>query len=233
MWRHVGVALTLIQHCFDVICLLHEQLLAVYRGDILEIRRSTKQWTNAMCSVQSKWRQEALTIGGSRISGRGSHMCKGGGRFADFISFFMNIPWKWNNLVSRNQIISFSWDIKILGTGWGGGGGGGRAPTLIPLWIRHWAVWKHVTFVTSWASEKRNASLYIYILCRNCIFEYKKFCILGVKNDFSSIKVLQVQSEVLKSRGRRSSGTWRTFTCMHWETMRDRYYWTYLTINLP
>ena len=31
-----------------------------------------------------------------------------GGRFADFISFFLNIPWKGNNLVSLDQIISFS-----------------------------------------------------------------------------------------------------------------------------
>ena len=41
--------------------------------------------------------------GRSRISRKGVHMYmyKGVGvRFADFISFFLNIPWKWNNLVS-------------------------------------------------------------------------------------------------------------------------------------
>ena len=39
--------------------------------------------------------------GRSRISGKGVHMYKGVGvRFDDFISFFLNISWKWNNLVS-------------------------------------------------------------------------------------------------------------------------------------
>ena len=39
--------------------------------------------------------------GGSRIPRKGVHMYKGvGGCFSDFISFFLNIPWKWNNLVS-------------------------------------------------------------------------------------------------------------------------------------
>ena len=37
---------------------------------------------------------------GSRISGKGVHMYKGACGCADFISFFLNIPWKWNNLVS-------------------------------------------------------------------------------------------------------------------------------------
>ena len=30
--------------------------------------------------------------GGSRISGYEVQMCKGGGHFTDFISFFLNIP---------------------------------------------------------------------------------------------------------------------------------------------
>ena len=39
--------------------------------------------------------------GGSRISGMGSHMFKSVGiRLAEFIPFFLNIPWKRNNLVS-------------------------------------------------------------------------------------------------------------------------------------
>ena len=46
---------------------------------------------------------KALTgcSGGSRISGKRVYIYKGVGvRFADFLSFFLNIPWKWNNLVS-------------------------------------------------------------------------------------------------------------------------------------
>ena len=37
-------------------------------------------------------------------------VCEWGGlRFAGFISFFINNPWKWDNLVSpQDQIISFS-----------------------------------------------------------------------------------------------------------------------------
>ena len=59
--------------------------------------------------------------GGSRISGKGVHMYKGVGvRFADFISFFSNIPWKWNNLVSlRPNYFTFIGYLK-RGLGWRG-----------------------------------------------------------------------------------------------------------------
>ena len=52
-------------------------------------------------------------------------MCKGvGDRFADFISFFLNIPWKLNNLVSlRPNYFIFIGNFKT-----GGGGGGGQTP---------------------------------------------------------------------------------------------------------
>ena len=58
----------------------------------------------------------------------------GWGRFADFISSFLNIPGKCNNLVSLrpNYFIS----IGYLKTGGGGGGGrerGGRDPPLHDL----------------------------------------------------------------------------------------------------
>ena len=55
-------------------------------------------------------------------------------RFDDFISFFLNIPWKWNILVSGrpNYFISMG-QLKT------GGGEGVRAKLLNPLWIRHWS----------------------------------------------------------------------------------------------
>ena len=43
--------------------------------------------------------------GGSRISEKGVHTFKCVGvRFAHFITFFLNIPWKWNNLVSLSGV---------------------------------------------------------------------------------------------------------------------------------
>ena len=61
-----------------------------------------------------------MSGGGSRISGKGVHIYKSVGvRFVDFISFFVNIPWKWNNLVSlRPNYFIF---IGYLKTGGGGG----------------------------------------------------------------------------------------------------------------
>ena len=53
-----------------------------------------------------------------------------GVRFADFISFFLNIPWKWNNLVSyETKLFRFH---RILKTG-GGGGVGSSEPPEPPL----------------------------------------------------------------------------------------------------
>ena len=71
--------------------------------------------------------------GGSRISGNGVYIYKGVcvGRFTDFISFFLNIPWKWNNLVSlRPNYFIFKAYLK------NGGGGGSSKPTEPQ--IRHW-----------------------------------------------------------------------------------------------
>ena len=43
-----------------------------------------------MVKTQRIWRRFS---GGSRVSGKGVHMYKGVGvRFADFLSFFLNIP---------------------------------------------------------------------------------------------------------------------------------------------
>ena len=50
---------------------------------------------------------------------KGVCLCGGGGRFADFISFFFNIRRKCNNLV-----------MGYLKMGGGGGGGGGGNPVL-------------------------------------------------------------------------------------------------------
>ena len=56
----------------------------------------------------------------------------GGARFADFISFFLNIPCKWNNLVSlRPNYFNFIGYLKS-------GGEGGSTNLQNPLWIRHW-----------------------------------------------------------------------------------------------
>ena len=53
-------------------------------------------------------------------------MYKGVGvRFADFISFFLNIPWKSNNLVS------------LIFIGGGGSFVGSSQPPEHPLWICH------------------------------------------------------------------------------------------------
>ena len=71
--------------------------------------------------------------GGSMISRKGVQIYKGvGGLFADFISFFLNIPWKWNNLVSlRPNNFIFIGYLKM------GRGEGVWGIPLNPLWIRH------------------------------------------------------------------------------------------------
>ena len=62
------------------------------------------------------------------ISGKGGHMYKDVGvRSADFIYFFLNIPWKWNKLVSmRPNYLIFIGYLKT------GGGEGGRANSWTP-----------------------------------------------------------------------------------------------------
>ena len=81
--------------------------------------------------------------GGSRISGKGVCMYKVMEvRFADFISFFLNIPWKWNKLVSlrpnyfsvRPNYLFFIWYLKTKR----GRGFKRPPPPLNPLWILHW-----------------------------------------------------------------------------------------------
>ena len=76
----------------------------------------------------------------------GLYVQKGGVRFADFILFFLNTPWKWNTLVSLrpnySNLVSlrpnYTIFIEHLKTGGGGGGREGvRANSLNPLWIRH------------------------------------------------------------------------------------------------
>ena len=80
--------------------------------------------------------------GRSRISGKEVHIDNGGGvRFADFISFFLNIPWEWNNLVSlRPNYFIFVGYFKM------GAGEGARANGLNPVWICHWTDWIHTVW---------------------------------------------------------------------------------------
>ena len=58
--------------------------------------------------------QNLSNRGGSRITGKGIHMCKGFGvHFADLISFLLNITWKWNNLVTLwPNYFHFHWIFK-------------------------------------------------------------------------------------------------------------------------
>ena len=70
--------------------------------------------------------------GGCKISGKGVHIGVGV-RFADFITFFLDIPWEFNNLVSlRPNYLIFIGYFKT-----GGGKGGVCSNPLSPLWIRH------------------------------------------------------------------------------------------------
>ena len=73
--------------------------------------------------------------GGSGISGKGVHIYRGVGVcFADFISFFLNIPWK--------EIIWSQWDQNFIFIGYLKTGG--REDTYLnPLWIRRWYKVKH------------------------------------------------------------------------------------------
>ena len=68
------------------------------------------------------------------ITQRGFVIYKGVGvRFADFISFFLSILWKRNNLVSlRPNYFIFIGHLKIGGVG-GGGGRGFERITETPL----------------------------------------------------------------------------------------------------
>ena len=73
-----------------------------------------------------------IVRGGSMISGKGVHIYLdlgvGGVRFGDFISFYLNIPWKWNNLVSlRPNYFIFIGYFKT------GGREGVRVSPLNPL----------------------------------------------------------------------------------------------------
>ena len=62
--------------------------------------------------------------GGSRISGKGDHMYKGVGlRFADFLSFFLNIPRNRNDL-TETKLFHFHRMFK----NWGGRGGFQQTP---------------------------------------------------------------------------------------------------------
>ena len=73
---------------------------------------------------------------GSRISGKGGHniMYKGMEiRFADFILFFLNIPWKWNNLVSLRPNYFIFIGYLEMGGGGGGAGSGVRVNPWTPL----------------------------------------------------------------------------------------------------
>ena len=85
-----------------------------------------------------------------------SYVQRHGIRFADYISFFLNNPWKWNNLVSlrANYFIS----IRYLKTG----GGGVRANVLNPLWM----------IKKRYRRSCLNSMSVQYLLCIRRIFNY-------------------------------------------------------------
>ena len=70
-------------------------------------------------------KMNAFSSGGSRISGKGAHnfMYRGvGGSLCWFYLIFLNIPWKWNNLVSlRPNYFIFKGYFKVVGGGEQGG----------------------------------------------------------------------------------------------------------------
>ena len=93
------------------------------------------------------WFLERGFVCGSRISGKGVRMYKGVGRarFANFISFFLNIPWKWNNLVTvRPNYFIFVGYFKT------GGREGVQANPLNPLWISHWVMLMVLSYTSCW-----------------------------------------------------------------------------------
>ena len=103
--------------------------------------------------------------GGSRSSGKGVHMYKGVGvRFADFISFLLNIPWKWNNLISLRPNYFFFYRI------FKNGGQRGVSsepltppPPLDPPLMRRCLKWMPMsTFLSYSTSIRYNYHLYGY-----------------------------------------------------------------------
>ena len=125
---------------------------------------------------------------GSRISGKDVRMFGLGVHFADFISIFLDIPWKWNNLVSlRPNYFIF---IGYLKTGVCGGGGGWRGfkrthwtpsgPTnymlVSNLWLRHvlviLAFWRRLEF----SRQMLSASAWHFLV--SCCFAVADFWIL-------------------------------------------------------
>ena len=98
-----------------------------------------------------------------------------GARFADFISFSLNIPWKWNNFVSlRPNYFIFLGYLKTWGAG--RGGGGWSEPFERPLWIRHWAHRMHhkCTSVLEPQNNKTNKTAFAQTVqtchCLRCLF---------------------------------------------------------------
>ena len=136
-------------------------------------------------------------MGGSRISGKGVHMYKGVGvRFADFISFFLNIPWTWNNLVTlRPNYFIFIGYFKSVGRE------GVQAIPLNPLWFRHWIITQ--TTPTCWWA----AYFYFFIMCHVgntcflwrtnvwCRHELLLFCMKRILLSAQSNKRLQAGAE--------------------------------------
>ena len=85
------------------------------QSEIIEIEVRRQSPTHNKVLKHVSWQ------GGSRISRKGVDIHNGMGvRFADFISFFLNIPWKWNNLVSLRP--NYNIFISYLKTGGQEGG---------------------------------------------------------------------------------------------------------------
>ena len=125
-------------------------------------------WVQTVC----KWQWQISSIvqvypgisylpyirGRSRISGKGVHEYKGVGvRFADFISFFLNMPWKRDNLVSgRPNYFIFIGYLKTRGRE----GGSSEPPLDPPLLYMH----KHKLHIhkttCSWRSSQNRGDTF-------------------------------------------------------------------------
>ena len=108
--------------------------------------------------------------GGSRISGKGVQMCKGGGSTL----LILNIPWKWNNLVSmRPNYFIFMVYLKT-----GEGFDRTPEPPLDPLLMFWWEIRKKKSITHSYlegCSLKINSVCILYLMLKSGAFLFYTF----------------------------------------------------------